>query len=107
MTQVGIPEEMIAGIRQSPHWQAGLSLAPTLAYDAAILGDSTLPAARYGGIRVPTLVLSGSDSPDSLRQAAVRTAEAIPGARHEELPGQDHNVAGERLAPVVAGFAGR
>jgi len=107
MTLVGLPEEAIAEARQSPYWQQGLSLAPTLAYDAAILGDATIPAARYRGIGVPTLVLSGTASPEFLRQAAAGTAQAIPGARHEELAGQDHNVAGESIAPAVAAFAGR
>lgn len=107
MTYVGIPEEAIAGIRRSPYWQAGMSLAPTLAYDAAILGDTTIPAARYSGISTSTLVLSGSESPEFLRQAARRVAEAIPGARHDVLAGQDHSVAADRIAPVVVGFAGR
>ncbi|MCW6004786.1 alpha/beta hydrolase [Micromonospora sp. CPCC 205371] len=107
MRQVGIPEQMIAGMRQSPYWQVGLALAPTLAYDAAILGDSVVPASRYAAIATPTLVLAGSESPEFLRQAAAQTAAAIPGARHDVLPGQDHNVAGESIAPVVAAFAGR
>jgi pimeloyl-ACP methyl ester carboxylesterase len=107
MAQVGLPDEAIAGMRQSPYWKLGLSLAPTLAYDAAILGDTTVPTRRYREIGVPTLVLSGSKSPDFLRRAAERVAEAIPGARHDELMGQDHNVAGDSIAPVVAAFAGR
>jgi pimeloyl-ACP methyl ester carboxylesterase len=106
MAFVGIPEQMVAGIQQSPYWQTGLRLAPTLAYDAAIMGDGSVPTARYQRIAVPTLVLSGSESPDQLRRAAVQAAEAIPGARHQELAGQDHNVAGDALAPVVAAFAG-
>jgi pimeloyl-ACP methyl ester carboxylesterase len=107
MKQVGIPDEMIAGIRHSPYWQIGLNLAPTLAYDAAIMGDSTIPADRLGQIGAPTLVLAGSASPEFLRQAAAQTAEAIPGARFDVLDGQDHNVAGEAIAPVVSGFARR
>ena len=107
MKQVGVPDEMIAGIRQSPYWQVGLNMAHTLAYDAAIMGDSTIPAGRFGQIRASTLVLAGSKSPEFLRQAAVQTAAVIPGARVDVLPGQDHNVAGDALAPVVAAFAGR
>lgn len=107
MTFVGMPEEAVAAVRQSPYWQSGVSLAPTLAYDAAIMGDGAIPAARYATIDVPTLVLAGGKSPDFLRQAAGRAAAAIPGARHDVLADQDHNVAGERLAPVVAAFAGR
>lgn len=104
MRQVGVPESAIAGVRQSPYWQAGLALAPTLAYDAAILGDTVVPAERYAGIGVPALVLAGSESPEFLRLAAARAAQAIPGARHDVLPGQDHNVAGESIAPAVAAF---
>ena len=107
MRQVGLPEEMIAGMRQSPYWQLGENLAPTLAYDAAVMGDSTIPAGRYGRIAAPTLVLAGSESPEFLRQAAAQVAAAIPGARHDILNGQDHNVAGDALAQAVAAFTGR
>jgi pimeloyl-ACP methyl ester carboxylesterase len=107
MRHVGLPDQAIAGIQQSPYWRAGVALAATLAYDAAILGDTVLPADRYATIGVPTLVLAGSESPEFLRLAAARTAAAIPGAQHDVLPGQDHNVAGESLAPAVAAFAGR
>jgi pimeloyl-ACP methyl ester carboxylesterase len=107
MRQVGVPDEMIAGIRQSPYWQVGLNLAHTLAYDAAIMGDGTIPAGRLGRIGAPTLVLAGSESPEFLQQAAVQTAAAIPGARVDVLQGQDHNVAGDAIAPVVAAFVGR
>jgi pimeloyl-ACP methyl ester carboxylesterase len=104
MAHAGLPPKKIDGMRGSPLWPVGLRLAPTLAYDAAVLGDGTMPVARYGGIRVPTLVLSGSRSPEAMRDAAVAAARAIPGARHQVLEGQDHNVAGEVIAPVVAAF---
>lgn len=107
MRQVGVPDEMIAAIRQTPYWQVGLNLAHTLAYDAAIMGDSTIPAGRFGRIGASTLVLAGSESPEFLRQAAVQTAAVIPGAHVDVLQGQDHNVAGDAIAPVVAAFVGR
>jgi pimeloyl-ACP methyl ester carboxylesterase len=104
MRLVGLPDEMIAGIRQSPYWELGEQLAPTLAYDAVVMGDSTIPVERYARIGVRTLVAAGSESPEFLRSAARQSAAAIPGARHEILAGQDHNVAGEVLAPVIAQF---
>ncbi|TDE11482.1 alpha/beta fold hydrolase [Jiangella asiatica] len=107
MRQVGLPGEAIAGARQSPYWAAGLSLAPTLAYDAAIMGDNTVPAERFGVITVPTLVLAGSASPPFMVEAARRAAAAVPGARFDVLDGQDHNVAPDAITPVVAEFAGR
>ncbi len=105
MRQVGMPDEAIAGVRRSPYWQAGVAMAHTLAYDAAIMGDSTIPAGRFGTIDVATLVLAGSESPEPLRAAAVQAAAVIRGARLDELKGQDHNVAGDAIAPVVAEFA--
>ena len=108
MGRVGLPEEMIAGMRQSPYWRLGESLAPTLAYDAAVMGpDNMVATDRFAGIAVPTLVLAGSESPRSLRQAAAEVAAAIPGAHHDILDGQDHNVAGDVLAPAVAAFTAR
>ena len=104
MRFVGLPEDMIGGMRQSPYWEFGERLAPTLAYDAVVLGDSTIPQERYARIDVPTLVLAGSESPEFLRAAAAQVAAAIPGAQHDVLPGQDHNVAGEALTPAVVQF---
>jgi pimeloyl-ACP methyl ester carboxylesterase len=71
------------------------------------MGDGTIPAGRLGRIGAPTLVLAGSESPEFLQQAAVQTAAAIPRARVDVLQGQDHNVAGDAIAPVVAAFVGR
>ncbi|HEY8474594.1 MAG TPA: alpha/beta hydrolase [Natronosporangium sp.] len=107
MTFVGLPPEAVEGVKQSPYWEVGVGLAGTLGYDAAIMGDSTIPIERYRTIRVPSLVLAGSESPAFLRRAAELTAEAIPGARYQVLAGQDHNVAGEALAPAVAAFTNR
>jgi pimeloyl-ACP methyl ester carboxylesterase len=69
------------------------------------MGGGAVPVDRFQRVGVPTLVLSGSESPEFLRQAAEDAAAAIPGARHDVLAGQDHNVAGESIAPVVAAFA--
>ncbi len=107
MRHVGLPEDMIAGMRQSPYWKLGECVAPTLAYDAAVLGDSTIPVERYGRIEAATLVLAGSESPAFMRTAAAQVAAAIPGARHDVLDGQGHNVAGDVLAPAVAQFRDR
>jgi pimeloyl-ACP methyl ester carboxylesterase len=107
MRRVGLPEEMIAGMRQSPYWKVGESLAPTLAYDAAVMGDdATIPTERYGRIGVPALVLAGSASPEPMRRAAQLVAAAIPRARFDVLDGQDHDVAPQVLSPAVARFRG-
>jgi RNA polymerase sigma factor (sigma-70 family) len=104
MRLVGLPEEMIAGMRQSPYWPGMEAIAPTLLYDAAVMGDSTVPADRLGGIGVPTLVLDGGASPQFLRDASTEIAAAIPNAERRTLEGQDHNVAPDVIVPVVTDF---
>jgi pimeloyl-ACP methyl ester carboxylesterase len=39
MKFVGTPDEQINGMRNSPMWRAMEALAPTLAYDSAVLGE--------------------------------------------------------------------
>jgi pimeloyl-ACP methyl ester carboxylesterase len=104
MRQVGLPDEAIAGARQSPYWVVGEGLAPTLAYDAAVMGDGSMPTDRFGMISVPTLVLAAGASPAWFRESAGAVAEAIPGARFGVLDGQTHVVAGEVLATAVRDF---
>jgi hypothetical protein len=107
MRRVGLPEGMIAGMRKSPYWKVGESMAPTLAYDAAVMGDdAAIPTERYGRIGVHTLVLAGSESPEPMRRAAQHVAAAIPRARYDVLDGQDHDVAPHVLTAAVARFRG-
>ena len=77
------------------------ALAPTLAYDAAAMGDGSLPGEAFARITAPTTVLSGGASPDWMREAAAAAAAAIPGATSVVLPGQTHDVAADTLASAV------
>jgi Alpha/beta hydrolase family len=104
MTVVGLPAEAIAGMRQSPYWELGERLAPTLAYDAAVMGDGGIPAERFAAITAHTAVFTGGASPDWSRAAGKAAAEAIPGATYAELPGQTHDVAPDALATAVHEF---
>ena len=104
MTMVGLPGEMIAVMRHSPYWATGEALAPTLAYDAAVMGDGAVPLDRYARIACPTLVLAGGESPAWMRESAGAVAAAVPGARHAVLEGQTHDVAPAVLAAAVRDF---
>ncbi|MBB5873528.1 pimeloyl-ACP methyl ester carboxylesterase [Allocatelliglobosispora scoriae] len=106
MTHVGVPAGVVDGMRAQPFWAGFEAIAPTLAYDDAVMGDSSVPRERAAAITVPTLLLDGGASPESLRAATRATAEAIPGARHRTLDGQTHDVAPEVLAPVLTAFFG-
>ncbi|TDD76749.1 alpha/beta hydrolase [Actinomadura darangshiensis] len=108
MTGVGMPQEMIGQMRGAPMWAALEALAPTLAYDSAVMDDAgtgaALPADLLGRVAVPALVVDGGGSPAWMRDTAVRAAELLPAGTHRTLDGQTHDVDPAVLAPVLAEF---
>ena len=100
----GTPAEAIARMRQTPIWPLFESVAPTLAYDNAIMGNGSVPTERLASITVPTLVIDGGASPAFMHNAAQSAAHALPHAQYRTLEGQTHDVAPEALAPVLIEF---
>ena len=107
MTQAaGMPAELVAMMRQAPWWPAQEAFAPTLVYDATLMGDFSLPKYMLATVQVPALVLDGGQSP-WLSQSADAVAGALPNARRQTLPGQQHNVEDAAMAPaLIEYFAG-
>lgn len=104
---IGLPDEFVAGMRRSPFWAPMEAAAGTLVYDAVMVGDYSLPADRLSTIAIPVLVADGgSASQPWLREAAAAVVDAVPGAQHQVIEGQPHNVAPEAIAPVVIDFLG-
>ena len=101
---VGIPEEVVAQMRHAPFRPGMEALAHTLAYDAAIIGDRSLPAALLATVTIPALVISGEQSPPFLRNAARAAAAALPDGRLSVLPGQGHDINPEATAPIMSEF---
>ncbi|MFI2607414.1 alpha/beta fold hydrolase [Kitasatospora sp. NPDC018619] len=107
MVYAGAPAELVDGMRGAPLWPLFEAVAPTLAYDAAALGGRTgaaVPVDLLATVAVPTLVLDGGASPQTLRAPARAVAAAVPGARYRTLDGQTHEVAAEVLAPELLAF---
>ncbi|SFO75675.1 MULTISPECIES: alpha/beta fold hydrolase [Actinomadura] len=108
MTNVGMPAEMVGQMRHAPMWPALEALAPTLAYDSAVMDDAAtgakLPEDLLARVTVPALVLDGGESPDWMRDTARRAAALLPAGSHRTLDGQTHDVAPAVLAPVLADF---
>ncbi len=104
MTTWGAPAEAVAGMRQTPIWSLFESVAPTLAYDNAIMGDGSVPTERLESITVPTLVMDGGASPAFMHNAAQAVADALPNAKLRTLEGQTHDVAPEVLTPILEQF---
>ena len=82
-------------------WKKNESVAHTLPYDLALMGDYSVPVELLRSVDVPTTVLSGEKSPAGLRQAAENVADALPSAAHRILPRQSHSVSMDVLAPVL------
>ncbi len=106
MTTWGAPAQAVAGMRETPVWAMFESVAPTLAYDDAIMGDGSVPTERLAFVSVPTLVVDGGSSPAFMRSAADVVAASLPQGQRRTLAGQTHDVAPEALAPVLITFFG-
>ncbi len=117
---VGVPAEYDAQMRtggtgessegemKPPEWAEMESIAHTLAYDGAIMGDmmsnKPLPRGRWTSVSMPTLVLTGGNSPTFFHAGAQALVELLPNARWQTLEGQDLAVAPHALAPVLIAF---
>jgi pimeloyl-ACP methyl ester carboxylesterase len=108
MKTVGMPDEAIAGAKQSPMWPIMESVAPTIAYDGhfmfnAYYTEGRFPA-RWSTATMPVLVANGDASFPFMPAAADAVAAALPNARRKVLPGQDHGPKPEVMAPLVREF---
>jgi pimeloyl-ACP methyl ester carboxylesterase len=105
MTKViGMPPEVVAGARSQPWWGATEALAHTLAYDARIMGDYTIPNDLVASVKVPTLVIAGGADFPWMRQTAKALADALPDGEARILEGQGHDVDMAVLAPALKEF---
>ena len=107
MTTVGTPPELVRQWRTEPWWAGMEAIAPTLAYDSEVMGDSmggTIPTDQAGRVTAPALVLCGGASPAWMIDIARQVADALPDGRHRVLQGQEQVLAPEVLAPVLVEF---
>jgi Alpha/beta hydrolase family len=73
MRTIGLPEQMIAGMRQTPMWPDMEALAPTL-----------VPSGLVASVTAPTLVLDGSDTGPGRRMRPGRSPPPFP--THSVVP---------------------
>ncbi len=101
---VGLPAEFVTQARNAPWWPAQEALAHTLAYDATIMGDYSLPTERAASVKVPALVIAGGADFPWMRDTAQALADALPDGQTRTLEGQGHNVDPAVLAPALVEF---
>lgn len=104
LTLLGTPAEELQGFSSSPVWPLFEAVAPTLAYDALILGEEAdVPIEKARQVTVPTLLMAGgADSPymQAMHETVKVLATVMPHSQSCTLEGQNHFVAAEALAPV-------
>jgi pimeloyl-ACP methyl ester carboxylesterase len=105
---VGAPKDAVAGMKASPAWPGMLAMAPTLAYDIALLGeDRAVPVRVAATVGVPTLVMDGSESLGPMpfmRATADALGAAIPNATRRIVEGQGHQASADAIAPILLEF---
>lgn len=84
-TGMGAPSFVVGVMRIMPGvWSKLTAVAHTLPYDAALLegymDGRPLPADQWTGVTMPTIVLAGSESPESMRRGSEAAASALPHA---------------------------
>ena len=108
---VQLPAEIVAEVKGSPMWPALRAVAPTLAYDARVMGDTAsgdrAALERFASVDTPVLVLAGGESPAYQQNAVAALCSVLPDARLSVVPGQRHQFDPAVIAPLVATFLER
>jgi hypothetical protein len=96
--------------RVSVH-EGGWSTGHLRHQDFAIVGPfqrgKALPATRWTGATVPTLVMDGGKSPAWMRNASRALAGIVPNATYRTLDGRTRMVKPKALAPPLIEFFNR
>lgn len=98
---IGIPRQVVEGLRGAPFRPALEAIAHTLPYDLAVIGSGMVPEDLLRAVEVPTCVVVGAESPEPLVAAGRAVASAVPGARLAVVPGVDHSAPPAVLAAAV------
>lgn len=101
---VGIPEHIVAELRNAPFRPALEAMAHTLVYDATLVRDSQLSDAQFGAVRSHVLALAGRRSPAFMSETAGALARALPNARALTLDGIGHDLVPDDLGPALEEF---
>jgi pimeloyl-ACP methyl ester carboxylesterase len=86
----GLPPETVESMRSQPAWQALVSAAHTIPRELRAGKAYGLDPQGFGDLGVPTLLLSGGESPAALRKAGEAVEEALPDSRIVVMAGQGH-----------------
>jgi pimeloyl-ACP methyl ester carboxylesterase len=87
----GLPPETVEYMRSLPVWQARVAGAHTIPRELRAVKAYTFDPERFENLGMPTLLLSGGDSPAAFLKAAEAVDGALPDSRIVVMPGQGHS----------------
>lgn len=100
------PTEMDA-LRSAPNWPARVAAADTVLRESRAENEYEFDATRFASMTTPTMLLSGSESPQSLKDSTVAVDEALPNSRIVVFEGLGHgaiSTAPDRFVEEVLAF---
>lgn len=100
------PSDVVHQMKQAPNWKAMEQIGHTLVYDFEVLGDGGIPLFLAKGLTIPVLLLNGGKSYGFIQAALETLFKTIPGAQHQVLKDQTHQVADDALFPLLTDFFG-
>ena len=108
MRFVGTPAIFTAVMPLTPVWSKLKAAAPTLPYDITIMHDhqrgTPFAAGEWDAVKAQALVAVGGKSPAWMTNGTRALADALPDAAHRTLPGQNHMVKAQAIAPMLTEF---
>lgn len=96
---LGLDGDDIETMRAQPSWPSRVAAAPTLPRELRNTPEDLFDATQAASVNVPTLLLQGSESPESMLADVRTVAEAVPDVRVAILEGQAHSA--DFLAPQL------
>ena len=106
LENIGLPREMVEGMRQSDQFAALVPLAQSTVYDTQLVARVSTPDERMLAVAVPVTIMRGEQTFPVLRAAADRLAAEMDGAdlvivpesvMHRPDPAATARVVAERL----------
>lgn len=109
MGLVGTPPAVVQQMQTQPWWSTAAKLAPTLAYDSAVMdhrSGSSIPVDILSAATIPTIVICGGGNAGWMLGTNQQLAEALPTGSYRELIGQNHEADPDIVVQVVEEFFG-
>jgi pimeloyl-ACP methyl ester carboxylesterase len=105
MMSTGASAEDVNGMREMPFFAPLEAIAPTIAYDAAVIGEeAAVPVDRAAALNIPVLLMNGENSYPFMQTSGQTLANTFPNVQYKVLAGQVHEVEPDAIAPELVAF---